>query len=130
MASRTAAAQSPAGSVGRRFMAPPAPRAPAEASRWKPLVLEEEEWAEALESIIERDFFPDIPKLQSKLEWLQARSLPAKALLCAGRVLVRVGRQGLLRLVILCTAHPSEDTACADRLCQLRRAWRTYAPCS
>ena len=54
-------------------MAPPAPRAPAAAATSrKPLVLEEEEWAEALEAIIERDFFPDIPKLQSKLEWLQA----------------------------------------------------------
>lgn len=40
--------------------------------RPKALVLDEDEWALQLEGIIERDFFPDIPKLQSKLEWLQA----------------------------------------------------------
>ena len=73
MASHTAAAQDAVGSAGRRLMAPPLPRAPAGNSLRKPLVLEEEEWAEALEAIIERDFFPDIPKLQSKLEWLQVR---------------------------------------------------------
>lgn len=45
------------------------------APRPKALVLDEDEWAAQLEAIIERDFFPDIPKLQSKLEWLQV--LPA-----------------------------------------------------
>ncbi len=26
-----------------------------------------------VEAIIQRDFFPDLPKLQNKLEWLQVR---------------------------------------------------------
>ena len=34
--------------------------------------LDEDEWVTKLEGIIERDFFPEIPKLQSKLEWLMA----------------------------------------------------------
>jgi hypothetical protein len=38
-----------------------------------PVVLDEDEWTEALELIIERDYFPDIPKMQNKLEWLQVR---------------------------------------------------------
>ena len=35
-------------------------------------VLEEDTWVAQLEAIIERDYFPEIPKLQSKLEWLRA----------------------------------------------------------
>lgn len=35
-------------------------------------VLDEDEWTEKIESIIRRDFFPDLPKLENKLEWLQA----------------------------------------------------------
>lgn len=47
-------------------------------------VLDEDEWTSLLEEIIARDFFPDVPKLQSKLEWLQAsfdwqQSLPRPA---------------------------------------------------
>lgn len=37
----------------------------------QPLVLDEDEWTERIEAIIERDYFPDIPKMQNKLEWLQ-----------------------------------------------------------
>ena len=81
MASHTAAGQDQVGSAGKRLMAPPLPRAPGGSLR-KPLVLEEEEWAEALEAIIERDFFPDIPKLQSKLEWLQVRAHRSPRLTC------------------------------------------------
>ncbi|KAK9827696.1 hypothetical protein WJX81_001407 [Elliptochloris bilobata] len=51
-------------------MPPPAPRAvPA---RRGPVVLDEDEWTEQLEAIIERDYFPDKAKLENKLEWLQA----------------------------------------------------------
>jgi protein DGCR14 len=35
-------------------------------------VLEEDTYAEAIEAIVERDFFPHLPKLQNQLEWLQA----------------------------------------------------------
>ncbi|KAK9802041.1 hypothetical protein WJX73_005229 [Symbiochloris irregularis] len=38
----------------------------------QPEVLDEDEWTRQIESIIERDFFPDLPKLQNKLEWLKA----------------------------------------------------------
>lgn len=34
-------------------------------------VLDEDEWTEMLEQIVSRDFFPDVPKLENKLEWLQ-----------------------------------------------------------
>ncbi|CAL8462491.1 g2024 [Coccomyxa elongata] len=37
-----------------------------------PVVLDEDDWTDRIEAIIERDYFPDIPKLQNKLEWLQA----------------------------------------------------------
>ena len=81
-------------------MAPPLPRAPAATSR-KPLVLEEEEWAEALEAIIERDFFPDIPKLQSKLEWLQV---------CEPRSQVCHGLHALCNMLVSLWQRLSEQT--------------------
>ncbi|KAL8533897.1 hypothetical protein ACS0TY_010071 [Phlomoides rotata] len=35
-------------------------------------VLDEDTYVAAIEKIIERDFFPDIPKLRDRLDWLQA----------------------------------------------------------
>lgn len=49
-------------------MPPPRPRAP----RPKAVVLDEDDWTSSIEAIIERDFFPELPKLQSKVEWLEA----------------------------------------------------------
>jgi hypothetical protein len=61
------------------LMLPPPDRMPksgrAVNPRPKALVLDEDEWTSQLEAIIERDFFPDVPKLQSKLEWLQVTGL-------------------------------------------------------
>ncbi|ERN01023.1 hypothetical protein AMTRI_Chr03g145700 [Amborella trichopoda] len=37
-----------------------------------PKVLDEDSYVAAIEKIVERDFFPDIPKLQDRLDWLEA----------------------------------------------------------
>lgn len=50
-----------------------AAEAPHKSSR-QPEVLDEDEWTRQIETIIERDFFPDLPKLQNKLEWLKVRT--------------------------------------------------------
>lgn len=59
------------------------------------MVLEEDEWTSTLEAIIERDYFPELGKLQSKLAWLQVhmagRELEAE--LSGRRCLGREGRQ-------------------------------------
>jgi len=54
-----------AASRDARLMPPPPPRR-------APTVLQEDEWTLLLEEIIERDFFPDLAALRSRLEWLQA----------------------------------------------------------
>eukprot|EP00897_Mesotaenium_endlicherianum_P001530 jgi/Mesen1/1404/ME000130S00494 len=38
----------------------------------KQIILDEDAYVTAIERIVERDFFPDIPKLQNRLEWLEA----------------------------------------------------------
>lgn len=40
--------------------------------RRRSAVLDEDTYVEAIEKIIERDFFPDIPKLRDRLDWLEA----------------------------------------------------------
>lgn len=35
------------------------------------VVLDEDEWTDKLEAIIQRDYFPDLPKLENQLEWLE-----------------------------------------------------------
>ncbi|KAK3248771.1 hypothetical protein CYMTET_41772 [Cymbomonas tetramitiformis] len=50
-------------------MPPPAARP----SR-KQVVLEEDDWTQKLEAIIERDYFPDLHRLENRLEWLEARN--------------------------------------------------------
>ncbi|KAL7128537.1 hypothetical protein ABFS83_13G002700 [Erythranthe nasuta] len=40
--------------------------------RRSPTVLDEDSYVAAIEKIIERDYFPDIPKLRDRLDWLQA----------------------------------------------------------
>ncbi|KAF8414222.1 hypothetical protein HHK36_002222 [Tetracentron sinense] len=40
--------------------------------RKRPAVLDEDTYVAAIEKIIERDFFPDIPKLRDRLDWLEA----------------------------------------------------------
>ncbi|KAL6781932.1 hypothetical protein ACKKBF_B09985 [Auxenochlorella protothecoides x Auxenochlorella symbiontica] len=52
----------------RGSMPPPSPRAP----RRREAVLEEDEWVARAEAIIERDFFPELSKLEGKVQWLEA----------------------------------------------------------
>jgi protein DGCR14 len=35
-------------------------------------VLDEDEWTLCLEEIVERDYFPDLPRLKNRLDWLEA----------------------------------------------------------
>eukprot|EP00250_Pteridium_aquilinum_P009578 c18766_g1_i1 orf=207-1787(+) len=53
---------------GKTLMGPP----PSKRSRRTATVLDEDSYVAAIERIVERDFFPDIPKLQDRLEWLEA----------------------------------------------------------
>ena len=53
-------------------MLPPAPR---QKRKREKIVLDEDDWTEKLEAIIQRDYFPDLPKLESQLEWLEVRTL-------------------------------------------------------
>ncbi|BBN14221.1 protein DGCR14 [Marchantia polymorpha subsp. ruderalis] len=57
-----------ASTSGRTSMRPPLPRKRKSAA----IALDEDTYVAAVEKIIERDFFPDIPKLQNRLEWLEA----------------------------------------------------------
>ncbi|KAG9449404.1 hypothetical protein H6P81_009369 [Aristolochia fimbriata] len=40
--------------------------------RKSPAVLDEDAYVSAIEKIIERDYFPDIPKLRDRIDWLEA----------------------------------------------------------
>lgn len=53
------------------LMLPPAPRPK---RKREVAVLDEDEWTDKLEAIIQRDYFPDLPKLESQLEWLEVNS--------------------------------------------------------
>ncbi|KAL4537884.1 hypothetical protein Ndes2526B_g04255 [Nannochloris sp. 'desiccata'] len=54
---------------GHGLMPPPPSRAP---KRGREVVLEEEEWVAKMDGIIERDFFPELGRLQDKVAWLEA----------------------------------------------------------
>ena len=59
--------------AARAAMPPPPPRErPRRPPPEDPVVLEEEQWTSAIEAIVERDYFPELPRLQSRLEWLRA----------------------------------------------------------
>lgn len=38
----------------------------------KETVLDEDTYIDALQTIIRRDFYPDLPKLEAQLEWMEA----------------------------------------------------------
>lgn len=60
------------GGSGRELMPPPAPRAPRPGARKAAEALDEETFVEAMGEIIERDFFPELPRLQRQVKWLEA----------------------------------------------------------
>lgn len=53
-------------------MPPPPPRAPRVLEPKPAVVLDEDMYTSSLEAIIERDYFPELPKMANQLEWLQA----------------------------------------------------------
>ncbi|KAJ7193577.1 hypothetical protein O6H91_03G103500 [Diphasiastrum complanatum] len=57
-----------ASTPGRSLMGPPPPKR----AKRSQIVVDEDAYVAAIEKIIERDFYPDIPKLQNRLEWLEA----------------------------------------------------------
>jgi len=57
---------------------PPPARRSGQKRQFEQTLLEEDEWTDRIEAIIQRDFFPDLPKLQNKLEWLQVGAEPQR----------------------------------------------------
>lgn len=60
-------------------------------------VLDEDSYVEAIEAIVERDFFPDLPRLQDRLEWLEAIRTADPELIRAAQARImarRAGRKG------------------------------------
>lgn len=62
--------------AAQQLMPPPPPRAPGvtllQHAPPPPRVLDEDEYTMHLEEIIERDFFPELPRLKNRLDWLEA----------------------------------------------------------
>jgi protein DGCR14 len=98
------------GGSGAR-MAPPPPRRRSEALQGRD-IMEEEEYISALESIISRDFFPDVSKLKAQLMWLQ-RVNPADA--------------GVARRVLLSSAQRSVPVDRATALEEALRDMEAYS---
>jgi len=75
-----ARAAAAAAAAARALMPPPPSRAPLSTSRTdlppaappvqRQAVLDEDSYLHTMAAIVERDFFPDVPRLQSRLEWL------------------------------------------------------------
>ena len=59
-------------SAGAVSSMPPPPARRGQKRQHEETLLDEDEWTDRIEAIIQRDYFPDLPKLQNKLEWLQA----------------------------------------------------------
>lgn len=73
-------------------------------------VLEEDVYAEAIEAIVERDFFPHLPKLQNQLEWLQAVQSGDPALIKRAQLNIARRRAGL-RTPVAHDAHGAPNTS-------------------
>ena len=53
----------------KQAMLPPPPKRPR--SQGAPEAIDEDVFVEAMGEIIERDFFPELPKLQRQIQWLE-----------------------------------------------------------
>jgi protein DGCR14 len=74
-------------------------------------VLVEDVYAEAIEAIVERDFFPHLPKLQNQLEWLQAVQSGDPALIKRAQLNIARRRAGLRTPVVHDGAIGAPSTA-------------------
>ncbi|OIW16433.1 hypothetical protein TanjilG_19149 [Lupinus angustifolius] len=67
-------------------------------SRNHPTVLDEDSYVEALEKIIERDYFPDISKLRDRLDWLEAIKTGDPVLIRDAQLKIIERRQGIAKV--------------------------------
>ena len=62
------------------------------------VVLDEDVYTDSIEAIIERDYFPDLPKLRNKLDWLEAVRSGARASRARARAVLYVRPSGAPRI--------------------------------
>jgi hypothetical protein len=134
LAHAMSSANAPGGSASARSasqLMPPPPSRVAGAttlSRRPPQqrVLDEDEWTMCLEDIVERDYFPDLPRLKNRLDWLEATRSGDPEQIRAAQL--RIQARGVARLCARGDAQHTPAAACSARAArkhvQLRRAGR------
>lgn len=116
-------------------MPPPAARPLSGVKRRREVTtLDEDEWTSRIEAIIQRDYFPDLPKLQNKLEWLQVSRRQDKTRLTELGLLLPQKNCEPLLLLLAWAANAAKSSAylCLSRslarLCSAGgQKWRCHA---